>query len=38
MTWCPVCSAIQGLPVSDKVGVDGVYVVVLEDKDVLIPA
>ena len=32
------CSDIQGLLVFEKVGVDGVGVVVIEDKDVLIPA
>ena len=34
----PGCSDIQGLPVFEKVGVDGVGVVVIEDEDVLIPA
>ena len=34
---CPGCSDIQGLPVFEKVGVDGVGIVVVEDKDVLIP-
>ena len=31
------CSYIQGLPVFEKVGVDGFGVVVVEDKDVLVP-
>ena len=34
----PGCSDIQGLPVFEKVGVDGVGVVVIEDEDVFIPA
>ena len=37
MAGCPGCSDIQGLPVFEKVGVDGVGIVVVEDKDVLIP-
>ena len=37
MACCPVFSDIQGLPVSEKVGVDGVGVVVIEDEHLLIP-
>ena len=34
----PCCSGFQGLPVFEKVGVDGVGVIVIKDKDLLIPA
>ena len=34
----PGCSDLQGLPNFEKVGVDGVGVVVVEEKYVLIPA
>ena len=34
----PGCSDIQGLSVLEKLGVDGVGVVVVEDEDVLVPA
>ena len=32
----PGCSDLQGVPVFEKVGVDGVGVLVVEDKDVLV--
>ena len=35
---CPVYSDIQGLPIFEKVGVDGVGVVVTKNKYILIPA
>ena len=38
MAYRPGCSDIQGLPIFDKVGVDGFGVVVIEDEYVLIPA
>ena len=38
MLCCPGCSDLQGLSVFEKVGVDEVGVVVIEDKDVMIPA
>ena len=34
----PGCSDIQGLTVLEKLGVDGVGVVVLEDGDILVSA
>ena len=34
----PGCSDIQGLLLLEKLGVDGVGVVVIEDEDVLVPA
>ena len=37
MECCLGCSDLQGLPVFEKVGVDGVDVVVIEYKYVLIP-
>ena len=37
MAYRPGCSDIPGLSVFEKVGVDGVSVVVVEDKDVLVP-
>ena len=37
MACCTGCSDIQGLPIFEKVGLDGVGVVVIEDKDLLIP-
>ena len=38
MAYLPGYSDLQGLPVFEKVGPDGVGVVVIEDKDVLITA
>ena len=38
MAYFPGCSGLQGLPVFDKVDVDGVGVAVVDDKDLLIPA
>ena len=38
MTFHPGCSDLQGFLVFEKLGVDGVGVVVVEDKDVLLPA
>ena len=38
MSCCPGCSDLRGLPVFEKVGVDGVGVVVVEDRDVFILA
>ena len=38
MACCPGCSDLQGLTVFEKVGLDGVGVLVAEDKDVLINA
>ena len=38
MACCPGCSYLQGLLDFEKVGVDGVGVVVIEDKDTLVPA
>ena len=38
MECSPGCSDLQGLPIFEKVGVDGVGVVVVEDKNVLVPA
>ena len=37
MEWRRGCGDLQGLTVFEKVGVDGVGVVVIEDEDVLIP-
>ena len=34
---CPGCSDLQGLSVIKKLGMDRVGVVVVEDKDVLVP-
>ena len=34
----PGCSYLQGLSVLEKLGADGVGVVVVEDEDVLVPA
>ena len=38
MAYRPGCIGIQGLLIFEKVGVDGVGVVVIEDEDVSIPA
>ena len=37
MACCPGCSDLQGLFVLEKLGVDGVGVIVVEDEDVLVP-
>ena len=37
MAYRPGCSDLQGLPVFEKVGVDGVGVVVVDDKYVFVP-
>ena len=37
-TRLPGCSDIQGLPILEKLGVDGVGVVVVEDKGILVSA
>ena len=38
MARCPGCSDLQGLSFLEKLGVDGVGVVVVENEDVLVPA
>ena len=38
MERCPGCSYLQGLLVIEKLGVDGVGVVVVEEEDVLVTA
>ena len=38
MARCPICSDLQGLSVFEKLGVDGVGVLVVEDEDLLVPA
>ena len=37
MEYCPDCCDLQGLLVIEKLGVDGVGVLVVEDKDALVP-
>ena len=38
MTFIPGLSDLQGLPVLENLGVDGVGVVVIEDEDILLSA